>query len=110
MRRLVLIILATVVISASASAGATAYILDRQWSRHVDQLNIENEQQEQVRTSEAYARGFWRGTYSMCYAILYGDTFTCLRGTRKGYLEGGHLLKAPPGWDWFYVRYQGQVQ
>lgn len=108
--RLTIIILVAVIISAGVSFAATAYILDRQWSQYVDQITREHEQQELGRTSEAYARGFWRGTYSLCFMMLYGDAFSCLRGVRAGYLDGGHLMEAPPGWDWFYVRYQGQVQ
>jgi hypothetical protein len=103
MRRLIIIILATVVISASASAGATAYILDRQWTEYHEQEVERNKQ-------DGFARGYWRGTYEMCLIVFQGDTFVCLKGVKSGYKEGNHLLPAPPGWDWFYIRYQGQVQ
>jgi hypothetical protein len=110
MRRLIAIILLTVIISASAGAGTVGYILDNRWSAYVEQLNIEYEEQQQETRRFSDARGYWRGMYSMCFMLLYGDTFTCLRGARSGYLAGNHLEPPSPGWDWFYVRYQGQVQ
>lgn len=110
MKRIIIIILTTVVISASAGAGTVGYILNKRSSAYVEQITQEYEQKEAERNRENFARGYWRGAYSLCMAILYGDTFTCLRGMRTGYLAGNHLEPPPPGWDWFYVRYQGQVQ
>jgi hypothetical protein len=110
MKRLIAIILATIIISAAVSASTTAYILEQRWSAYVEQLNTEYEEDKQETGRENYARGYWAGSYSICYIMLYGDEFTCLRGARNGYKAGGHLEPPLPGWDWFYIRYQGQVQ
>ncbi len=150
MKHLILI-LATVVISASAGAGTTAYILDYRWSQYVgqmaqvndrqvsrlktdhadqidrlnadhaeqlDRLNIEHtEQIERLKAEQEtwrkgeFARGFWRGVYTICYVVLNGDGETCLRGVRAGYQAGDHLKTPAPGWNWLFVWYKpGQVQ
>jgi hypothetical protein len=108
--RLIAIILTAVVVSAFVAACTTSYILDRRWSAYAEQLTVKYEKATQETKDEHYARGYWRGTYEMCLINFQGDTFTCLRGVRNGYKAGSHLEPAPPGWDWFMVKYAGQVQ
>jgi hypothetical protein len=109
-RRLIIIVLATIFISSATSAGVTGFVLDRSWNNYVNQLTMEYENEQETGRKEQFARGYWRGMYTACLVILAGDVTTCIRGARAGYMAGHHLEPAPFGWDWFFVKYAGQMQ
>jgi hypothetical protein len=116
-RQLIGIILITIFVSSAAGSGITGFVLDRSWNNYVNHMAadyenkiIEVERKAENLMVESDARGYWRAMYSMCYIMLYGNSIKCARGARQGYKEGNHLQPAPPGWDWFFIKYQGQVQ